>query len=85
MTNIIGVQRMKQITGKLSNVTVMNKEGSPYVAWGNISEDVHVRWVDGTRIHTSQIKSIEGDIITTLNSTYKVVGGITYKEYPYDS
>ena len=63
------------LTGKLDNWkydTVFN------VVWGNLTGDVHKRWVDGMYIHTSNIVSPkpkgmkEGVIITTLNSTYEL-------------
>lgn len=48
------------------------------VMWGNIKGDVHGRWPDGTWVRTSYIpnsKGIEfrtGDLVTTLNSVYKL-------------
>lgn len=59
-----------EITGRL--------EGWSYdpmyrVYWGYIYEDIHGRFVDGTRIHTSsttQKDGKEGDLIVTRNSTY---------------
>ena len=46
------------------------------IIYGYIYEDTRDRWWDGARIHTSLITShtkghaAEGDIVTTLNSTY---------------
>lgn len=43
-----------------------------YVITGYIYGDVLKRWKDGTRITTSAVQSIEGDLVHTLNSVYKV-------------
>jgi hypothetical protein len=46
------------------------------IIWGDIYDDVHKRWEDGTRIHTSKVPNMrytsleEGDIVETLNSIY---------------
>lgn len=46
------------------------------IIWGYLYDDIRERWWDGARIHTSLITSHklgeakEGDIVTTLNSTY---------------
>lgn len=44
-----------------------------YILWGNISKDIHGRFYDGQRIHTSKIVAELGDdVFQTLNSVYKV-------------
>ena len=72
---------MTTTTAKLSNVIIMTKDGTPVIAGGNIEQDTRHRWVDGTRIHTSNIINIDGNIITTLNSVYEVEGDMVYREY----
>ena len=46
------------------------------IVWGDIYGDIHHRWPDNVRIHTSNLHSVgpfkEGDVIETLNSTYKL-------------
>ena len=63
-----------EVTGRLEN---WNRSatigGHTFLIWGDIYDDVHERWVDGTPIHTSGIverEVKEGDIVETLNSTY---------------
>ena len=46
------------------------------ILWGELYDDEHGRWMEGTYIHTSSIKGLknmtlaEGDTVETLNSTY---------------
>jgi len=47
--------------------------------WGYIYGDIHKRFADGTRIHTSSVgprkswdDAKEGDLIKTLNSVYRL-------------
>lgn len=43
--------------------------------WGEIHGDVNKRWRDGTPIHTSHApypEAQEGDLVKTLNSTYRL-------------
>lgn len=46
------------------------------IYWGRIYNDTKGRWPDGTRIHTSYVKSEidNGDhlLVVTLNSVYKL-------------
>lgn len=72
---------MMEITGELHNVLVMTKDNIPVVAWGYVHRDIRDRFFDGQYIRTSYIESIDGDLITTRNSVYKVIGEMTYKEY----
>lgn len=44
------------------------------VIWGHIYDDVHNRFPNGHFIHTSSVKKIEGDIVYTRNSVYKLEG-----------
>jgi hypothetical protein len=48
--------------------------GKQYIVWGNIYGDTRGRWRDGTRIHTSDVKSFDEatQILHTLNSSYKI-------------
>jgi hypothetical protein len=45
-----------------------------FLIWGNLYRDPARRWAEGTRVHTSTVKSKEpfkeGDTIETLNSKY---------------
>jgi hypothetical protein len=41
--------------------------------WGVISADSNGRFADGDVIHITTIYAIQGDIITTANTTYKLV------------
>lgn len=69
---------MVEITGRLENWFY---DPLFHCIWGNIYEDIHNRWTEGQKIHTSHIKTgdrinlkenppVEGQIIKTLNSTY---------------
>lgn len=66
----------KKVTGKLCNWFKQEITAGTHIIWGNIEDDIYERFPDGTLIHTSEIDtkkystSSEGDIITTLNSTY---------------
>lgn len=40
---------------------------------GDIYEDKKGRWADGTPIITSKIVSVDGDILQTRNTKYKLV------------
>lgn len=46
------------------------------ILWGNLYDDVRNRWIEGQRIHTSDLESKdpssfkEGDIVDTRNSSY---------------
>lgn len=40
---------------------------------GNIYGDRKGRFTDGTYVHTSPAVSVEGDILTTRNTVYKLV------------
>jgi hypothetical protein len=60
------------VTGRLENWSIDPRVN---VVWGNCYDDVHKRWRNGTRIHTSLVLTakvciVEGAIISTLNSTY---------------
>ena len=64
---------MENITGRLEGWHQDNV--FPHIIWGNLFDDVHKRWREGTRIHTSNVKTpreewAEGKVVTTLNSRY---------------
>lgn len=40
---------------------------------GTIMGDVHKRFPDGRLVHTSKIMKLEGDLLHTKNSIYKLV------------
>lgn len=58
-----------KVTGRLEN---WSKDPYFKVIWGDLYDDVHQRWPDGTRIHTSDIKKKEGDLVYTRNSIYRL-------------
>lgn len=62
-----------KVTGILRNVTFQGFEGG-FVAWGYVYDDVHGRFRDGDRIHTSYVKDYDAStgILTTRNSFYKI-------------
>ena len=68
---------MTEITGTLENWTYDQLYN---VVWGNVYNDIHNRFPDGGWIHTSDIPGQrnnqkvfkEGDIVKTLNSSYKL-------------
>lgn len=63
----------KLLTGRLENWVI---DDYNCIIWGDIYDDIALRWCDAQPIHTSFIKGLkdmnlkEGDIVTTLNSTY---------------
>lgn len=65
----------QEITGTLEN---WHKDLHYPVIWGNVYDDTRERFYDGAHIHTSAIPGIkgmdlkEGDVVKTLNSTYKL-------------
>lgn len=46
--------------------------GNGYVVWGNLYDDIRQRWHDGQHMHTSHVQKLEGDILYTRNSIYKI-------------
>ena len=62
------------ITGRLERWAVQHSPSrDEFIIWGNVYDDIHSRFRDGTWIHTSGIKARdvkEGDVVTTRNSTY---------------
>lgn len=64
---------MPEVTGRLESWYWDNTYN---IVWGYLFDDVRGRWRDGEHIHTSNITSHkqdttkEGDVVTTLNSTY---------------
>lgn len=62
---------MPEVTGRLEG---WYWDESYSIIWGYLYDDVRNRWRDGQHIHTSYIKDkkkyVEGDLVSTLNSTY---------------
>ena len=52
---------------------------------GTIVKDHARRWPSGYLIRTSKVLEIEGDIVTTLNSRYKIVGGLEEVTLPWQA
>lgn len=44
------------------------------VIWGHIYDDILNRFPDGHFIHTAKIVKIEGDLVFTKNSVYRLEG-----------
>jgi len=64
----------ESITGILNN---WYYDKTYNIIWGDVEGDVHGRWVDGTKIHTSNLTTKgstakDGDVVTTRNSRYKL-------------
>lgn len=62
-----------QITAELHNYQIITYEDYSY-AVGNIRGDTKNRFGENERVHTSAIDRIEGDIMYTKYSVYKLVG-----------
>ena len=65
----------EEITGRLENWHRQQIDEEYFIIWGNLYEDSHGRWPEGTNIHTSAIEERdvkEGDIVQTRNSIYKL-------------
>ena len=58
-------------TAKLEN-WIIQKYGDKEICWGNVYNDQKGRFKDGSLIRTSIIEKREGNIITTLNSSYEL-------------
>ena len=64
-----------EITGTLENWYIKQVTNEEFIIWGEIYNDVHKRFDDGTFVHTSGIKNRkvkDGDIVNTRNSIYKL-------------
>lgn len=62
---------MTQITAILKNALI-HRIGEHSVFTGEIYDDVNKRWPDGTSIRTSMVDRVEGDLVYTRNSVYKI-------------
>jgi len=64
----------KPVTAVLRNVT--RRADSPWRPYDHLSGDIYGdtrgRFLDGERVSTSEIVSVDGDIVTTRNSVYRV-------------
>jgi hypothetical protein len=60
------------ITADLKGWTFHDLPNGKQIVMGRIYNDTRQRWGDGTQIQTSIITKREGDIITTLNSVYRM-------------
>lgn len=59
-------------TAELHNVRLLSREGWT-IAIGIVYKDSKGRFYDGEEIRTSKIVALSGDVLITLNSTYKLV------------
>ena len=66
------------ITGILEDAALVSFIGidDAQLVCGTIVKDHARRWPSGYLIRTSKVVKVEGDIVTTLNSRYKIVGGL---------
>ena len=60
-----------EITATLKNALIY-RIGKHLVFTGDIYGDVHKRWPDGSHIRTSLVDRVEGDLVYTRNSVYKI-------------
>ncbi len=60
-----------EITATLKNALIY-RIGKHSVFTGDIYGDVHKRWPDGSHIRTSLVDRVEGDLVYTRNSIYKI-------------
>lgn len=60
-----------EITATLKNALIY-RIGKHSVFTGDIYDDVHKRWPDGSHIRTSLVDRVEGDLVYTRNSVYKI-------------
>ena len=60
-----------EITATLKNALIY-RIGKHSVLTGDIYGDVHKRWPDGSHIRTSLVDRVEGDLVYTRNSVYKI-------------
>ena len=66
------------ITGTLENWYASSSHEGEFILWGNLFGDIHGRWRNGRRIHTSGIAAslleegllTEGYTVQTRNSNY---------------
>lgn len=63
----------RAITGRLEYWRKVHY-GDKFKITGNIYGDVNLRFADGQEVTTSLVTDIDGDIASTLNSTYRLVG-----------
>jgi hypothetical protein len=60
-----------QITGTIKNARFFDI-GSKQIVCGQIYGDAGNRFEDGTQINTSEVISVDGDLVTTRNSVYRI-------------
>jgi hypothetical protein len=59
--------------GELHNWSHTTTHGMPTIS-GTLFNDPQKRFLDGTRVNTSKVRSIDGDIVVTSLATYRLVG-----------
>lgn len=60
-----------EITATLKNACI-HRLGEKSYFTGHIYGDIRRRWADGFYIHTSMVDRVEGDLVYTRNSIYKI-------------
>lgn len=66
------MSEVMEVTASLKNVWFAPVSGGKSIAYGYIYGDTKGRFLDGTHIRTSIVEKIEGDVITTRNSVYRI-------------
>jgi len=64
-----------RVVAKLRNWRkhVCDKNGT-FVFWGHVYDDLTNRFPNGHFIHTARVEKVEGDLVYTANSIYKLDG-----------
>ncbi len=62
-----------EVTGELHNWHA-STVGGYTIYHGNIWGDTRGRFPDGTHVRTSPVEKVEGDLVTTRNSVYRLIG-----------
>lgn len=75
------------ITGILEEAALVSFTGidDAQIVSGMIVKDYARRWPSGYIIRTSKVVKIEGDIVTTLNSHYKIMGDLEEVTLPWQA
>ena len=79
------------LTGILTDAVLVTFDDLPKeygevrIVCATIVEDFHGRFRPGYWMYTSLVKKVEGDIVLTLNSTYKIKGDMTQVSLPFSA
>lgn len=75
------------ITGILEDAALVSFTSidDAQIVCGTIVKDHARRWPSGYILRTSRVVKIEGDIVTTLNSHYKIMGDLEEVTLPWQA